>query len=140
MTRHTDADDGRTDYDNDDTVTVPVVPPREPGAYQATRHFSNRLRERVRDADRSNLTRTLIRSGRVSRVRDPDERDVPDADRGTPVGFTTTDVDGRPWTLVAALRPVAFVDDDEQHRALTIFQGTPTRRDDVPDDGGDGHE
>lgn len=137
MTRHTDADDARTDYDTDDTVTVPVVPPREPGAYQATRHFSNRLRERVRDADRSHLTRTLIRSGRVSRVRDPDERDVPDDERGTPVGFTTVGPRDRPWTLVVALRPVAFVVDDEQHRALTIFQGTPTRVDDAGDAGGD---
>jgi len=130
--------DGRTAYDTE-TVTVPVAPPRDPAAYRATGHFRNRLRERVDDADRDHLPRTLIEDGRVSRVVDHDDADVPDGERGTTIAFTTTGPRARPWTLVAALRPVAFdVARDERHRALTIFQGTPTRRADGDDAGGDG--
>ena len=127
-------DDGRTEHD--DTVTVPVAPPRDPAAYRATRHFSNRLRERVDDVDRDELPRTRIEDGRVARVAG-DDADVPADERGATVAFTTTGPRARPWTLVAALRPVAFALDDERHRALTIFQGTPTRRDDVAGAGGD---
>ena len=134
-TPDTTADDGRTAYDTE-TVTVPVAPPRDPARYRATRHFSNRLRERVDDVARDHLPRRLIEEGRVSRVVDHDG-DVPDGERGTTIAFATVADDGRPWTLVAALRPVAFADDDERHRALTIFQGTPTRRDDVAGAGGD---
>lgn len=126
--------DGRTAYDAE-TVTVPVSPPRDPSAYRATRHFSNRLRERVDDVDRDELPRTLIEDGRVARVAG-DDADVPADERGATVAFTTTGPRARPWTLVAALRPVAFALDGERHRALTIFQGTPTRRDDVADAGG----
>ena len=129
--------DGRTAYDTE-TVTVPVAPPRDPSAYRATRHFSNRLRERVDDIDRDELPRTLIEDGRVSRVVDHDDADVPDGERGTTIAFTTTGPRERPWTLVAALRPVAFIDEEERHRALTIWQGTPTPRSDVGDAGGDG--
>ena len=129
--------DGRTGYDTE-TVTVPVAPPRDPSVYRATTHFRNRLRERVDDADREHLPRTLIEDGRVSRVVDHDDADVPDGERGTTIAFTTTGPRARPWTLVAALRPVAFdVARDERHRALTIFQGTPTRRADGDDAGGD---
>ena len=45
MTTPTTAD-GRTICDRQ-TVTIPVAPPRDPAEYRATRHFSNRLRERV---------------------------------------------------------------------------------------------
>ena len=134
MTTHT-ADGGRIDRESD-TVTVPVAPPRDPARYRATRHFSNRLRERVDDVDRDELPRTLIEDGRVARVAG-DDADVPADERGATVAFTTTGPRARPWTLVAALRPVAFALDDERHRALTIFQGTPTRRDDVAGAGGD---
>ena len=126
-------DDGRTEHD--DTVTVPVAPPRDPAAYRATRHFSNRLRERVDDVDRDHLPRRLIEEGRVSRVVDHDG-DVPDGERGTTIAFATVADDGRPWTLVAALRPVAFVGPDEKHRAVTIFQGTPTSTDAAATDRG----
>ena len=137
-TPDTTADDGRTAYDAE-TVTVPVAPPRDPARYRATRHFSNRLRERVDDVDRDELPRTLIEDGRVSRVVDHDDAAVPDGERGTTIAFTTTGPRARPWTLVAALRPVAFdVARDERHRALTIFQGTPTRRDGGDGAGGDG--
>ena len=135
-TPDTTADDGRTAYDAE-TVTVPVAPPRDPSAYRATTHFRNRLRERVDDADRDHLPRTLIEDGRVSRVVDHDDAAVPDGERGTTIAFTTTGPRARPWTLVAALRPVAFADADEHHRALTIFQGTPTRRADGDGAGGD---
>ena len=133
-THETTADDGRTTYDTE-TVTVPVAPPRDPSAYRATRHLSNRLRERVDDVDRDELPRTLIEDGRVARVAG-DDADVPADERGATVAFTTTGPRARPWTLVAALRPVAFADADERHRALTIFQGTPTRRDDGGGAGG----
>ena len=139
MTTHT-ADGGRIDRESD-TVTVPVAPPRDPSAYRATDHFRNRLRERVDDVERDRIPRTLIETGRVCRVVDHDADDVPVVERahkGTPIAFTMTGPDKRPWTLVAALRPSAFVDPDEKHRAVTIFQGTPTRRDDAGGAGGDG--
>jgi hypothetical protein len=134
MTTHT-ADGGRIDRESD-TVTVPVAPPRDPSAYRATAHFRNRIRERVDDVDRDELPRTLIEDGRVARVAG-DGADVPADERGATVAFTTTGPRARPWTLVAALRPVAFERVGERHRALTIFQWTPTRRDDVDGAGGD---
>jgi hypothetical protein len=139
MTTPTTAD-GRTICDRQ-TVTIPVAPPRDPAEYRATRHFSNRLRERVDERDRDQLPRTLIDRGRITRVAgDRDVPDVPDDEHGATVAFTTTGPRERPWTLVAALRPVAFIDDSERHRALTIFQGTPTPRSDVAGAGGDDDE
>jgi len=136
MPTHT-TDDGR-DERRDETVTVPVAPPRDPSAYRATRHFTNRLRERVDEHRRGTLPADLLRRGRVRRVpaTRPDDTDVPDVERGTPVAFTTASATGRPWTLVAALRPAAFASDDEQHRAITVYQGPAPERpgDDV---GGD---
>lgn len=124
-----------------DTVAVPVAPPRDPAAYRVTDHYRNRLRDRVRDRDRSTLPGELIREGDVVRARDPDARRVPANLHGTPVAFTTDGPRGQPWTLVAALRPRAFVDDDALHRALTIFQGTPTGPGDAGGDaGGDDDE
>jgi hypothetical protein len=139
MTTPTTAD-GRTTY-NRQTVTIPVTPPRDPREYRATRHFSNRLRERVDERDRDQLPRTLIDRGRITRVAgDGVDADVPDDEHGATVAFTTTGPRERPWTLVAALRPVAFIDDEERHRALTIWQGTPTPRSDVGDAGVTGDE
>lgn len=107
-----------------DLLRVPVRPPREPAAYRPTDHFIQRLRERVPEYD-SNLPRRIIEDGRACRVRG-DSVDG-GADYGTPVGFTTA-IRGEPWTVIVALRPAAFVDDGK-HRALTVFQGTPTRID-----------
>jgi hypothetical protein len=113
--------DGR-DERRDETVTIPVAPPREPSAYRATDHFRNRLRERVDEHRRGTLPADLIRDGRVRRVP-ASAGDVPDHERGACVAFSTATATGRPWTLIAALRPAAFVSDDERHRAVTIYQG-----------------
>jgi|APHM01.1.fsa_nt_gi hypothetical protein len=111
------------------TVTVPVAPPRETAEYRTTTHFIDRLRERVDERDRDHLLRILIEDGQISRTRAGDDLadDVPADEVGATVAFTTTGPGDRPWTLIAALRPAAFVDEDERHRALTIWQGTPTR-------------
>jgi hypothetical protein len=122
--------DGRTETE---TITIPVAPPRDPTTYDATAHFRNRLRERVDTHRRDSLPATLIRSGRVRCVPRTQSTDLPDPEPGSAVAFTTATVTGRPWTLVAALRPRAFVDDDEQHRAITIYQGPPR----TADGGGD---
>jgi hypothetical protein len=105
-----------------ETVTIPVAPPREPAAYRATDHFRNRLRERVDERDRDALPAELIREGRVRRVPATAD-DVPEHERGACVAFSTATATGRPWTLIAALRPAAFSSDDERHRAVTIYQG-----------------
>lgn len=130
--------DGR-DERRDETVTIPVAPPREPSAYRATRHFTNRLRERVDEHRRGTLPAELLRRGRVRRVpatSTAHDTAVPDVDRGTPVAFTTASATGRPWTLVAALRPAAFASDDERHRAITLYQGPAPERS-AADAGGD---
>lgn len=104
-----------------ETVTVPVAPPRDSSAYRATDHFRNRLRERVDDHRRDTLPAELIREGRVRRVAATGD-DVPEHERGACVAFSTATATGRPWTLIAALRPAAFASDDERHRAVTIYQ------------------
>jgi hypothetical protein len=104
------------------TVTVPITPPRDPSAYRATDHFRNRLRERVDDHRRDTLPAELIREGRVRRAPATAD-DVPEHERGACVAFTTATATGRPWTLIAALRPLAFTADDQRHRAITIYQG-----------------
>ena len=115
-----------------DLLRVPVRPPRDPAAYRPTDHFIQRLRERVPEYDRD-LPRRVIQDGRACRVRGDSVDD--DLKYGTPVGFTDT-VEGKPWTVIVALRPVAFVD-DVKHRALTVFQGTPTPADRDGDAGGE---
>jgi hypothetical protein len=118
----------------DDLLEVPVRPPREPAAYRPTDHFIQRLRERVPEYD-SDLPRRLIQDGTAARVRGDSVDDG--LQYGTPVGFTDT-VGGKPWTVVVALRPAAFVDgDDVKHRALTVFQGTPTPAGQDADAGGE---
>jgi hypothetical protein len=120
--------------DRDDLLEVPVRPPREPAAYRPTDHFIQRLRERVPEYD-SDLPRRLIEDGTATCVRGDSVEDG--LQYGTPVGFTDT-VEGKPWTVVVALRPAAFVDgDDVKHRALTVFQGTPTPPGQDADAGGE---
>lgn len=118
-----------------DTVTVPVAPPRDPSRFAATDHFRNRLRERVDDHRRDTLPAALIREGRVHRAPATAD-DVPEYERGAMVAFTTATATGRPWTLLAALRPRAFADPDERHRAVTIYQGPAPDADAATDRGG----
>jgi hypothetical protein len=87
-----------------------------------TDHFRNRLRERVDNHRRDTLPAELIREGRVRRAPTTAD-DVPEHERGACVAFTTATATGRPWTLIAALRPLAFTADDQRHRAITIYQG-----------------
>ena len=118
-----------TDADADtpaDLVTVPVQPPRDPGEYRATTHFQQNLRDRVPELDRSELPRRIIEDGTATRQLSLDALDL--SVGGAPVAFTEG-VDGDPWTVVVALRPEAFVDADRLHRALTIYQGTPSHED-----------
>jgi len=121
---HDTTEDAQTTEDRGRLVNIPVRPPREPAAYRPTDHYLQRHRERVPEYD-SNLPRRVIEDGRARRVRG--ETVDGGADYGTPVGFTTA-IRGEPWTVVVALRPAAFVDDGK-HRALTVFQGTPTPAD-----------
>jgi len=125
-TEHDDlpGEDAQTTQDRGRLLNIPVRPPREPAAYRPTDHYLQRHRERVPEYD-SDLPRRVIEDGRACRVRGDTVED--DLGYGTPVGFTET-VRGEPWTVVVALRPTAFVDDDK-HRALTVFQGTPTPAD-----------
>ena len=111
------------DTETKNTVTIPVAPPRDPEAYRVTSHFRNRLRERVESHQRDTLPGELIRNGYVHRVP-ATAADVPNHEWGATVAFTTAAPTGRPWTLVAALRPTAFSNPDEHHRAITIYQGT----------------
>jgi hypothetical protein len=46
---------------------------------------------------------------------------------GNPVAFTTVGPEQKPWTLVAGLRHEAYVNSDVLHRAVTIYQGTPSK-------------
>jgi hypothetical protein len=128
-TKEAPDDDGSTDQ----LVEIPVRPPRDPAAYRPTDHFLQRHRERVPEFDKS-LPRRVIETGQASRVRGAAVADA--SDYGTPIAFTTA-VRGEPWTVVVALRPVAFVDSDTKHRALTLYQGTPTRTD---ESGGGGEQ
>lgn len=110
-------------------ITVPVVPPRDPTCYRKTKHYINRLRERVSEAYQATLPANLIREGRVHRLKSPDAESIIDdeMEHGAKVAFTTTGPKKRPWTLIVGLRPNAFTVTDEKHRAITIFQGTPNQ-------------
>ena len=110
------------DTETKNTVTIPVAPPRDPEAYRATDHFRNRLRERVDDHRRDTLPAELIREGRVRRAP-ATAGDVPEREQGATVAFSTAAATGRPWTFIAALRPIAFAEPDQRHRAITIYQG-----------------
>jgi hypothetical protein len=121
MTQTTHRRQDSTDTDKQ-TVTIPILPPRDPEAYRSTTHFGTRLRERVPENYRPTLPATLIREGRIYRL-DIDSVEV--GSNGAVVAFTTTGPKQRPWTLIAGLLPAAFSNEDERHRVITIFQGTP---------------
>lgn len=110
--------------DSQETAAMPHIP-REPEAYRVTNHFVNRLKQRVDEAWHPSLPATLIQDGTLTRLK-------PEAPTGkncyeceTKVAFSSTDPKQRVWTLVAGLRHEAYIHDDECHRAITIYLGTP---------------
>lgn len=105
-------------------VEVPVRPPRNPSMYRPTDHFLQRLRERVPKHDRDILPERLLREGDVERRPGDPRADPDEAHDGAVVAFTAT-VRDKPWTLVVALRPAAFLNESSKHRALSVYQGTP---------------
>jgi hypothetical protein len=108
------------------TVTIPVEPPRDPSEYRSTTHFTQRLKQRVAaEYSEFSLPGELIREGRVTLLEEYDSEAITAEDYGSVIALTTTGPKQRPWTLIAALRPPAFGSDDELHRAITIYQGTP---------------
>lgn len=101
-------------------IEMSIHVPRDPSDYRVTNHFKNRLRQRVDAAFRETLPSTLIKSGSV--------RELKQGDGYRTIVFTTTSGGrkAKPWSLVAALNPKAFTNDDVDHRAITIFQGIPS--------------
>ena len=135
MTTHT-ADGGRLEEENTDIVEVPVKPPRKAECYRTTKHFKQRLRERVPSFHRGPVPAEIIEEGAVTRRtwRAPQHADNP----GQPVAFTST-VDGRRYTVIAALRPGGYRSTEVKHTVLTVYEGDPPAGDagDVTDTRGD---
>jgi hypothetical protein len=107
-----------------ETTSTPHVP-RDPEAYRVTNHFVNRLKQRVDDAWHPSLPATLIRDGSITRLKPDVKTGKNRHECDTTVAFSSTGPKQRVWTLVAGLRHEAYVHDDECHRAITIYLGTP---------------
>jgi hypothetical protein len=101
-------------------LTEYIAPPDQPGEYRITRHFRERLLERVPEAYQATLPENLIRQGTVKKL----DGDATDNDYyGKPVAFTTVGPEQKPWTLVAGLRHETYVNSD----VLTeLFQIDPS--------------
>jgi hypothetical protein len=113
--------DGCTDNEK---LTEYIAPPDQPGEYRITRHFRERLLERVPESYQATLPEKLIRQGTVKKL---DGDATNDDYYGKPVAFTTVGPEQKPWTLVAGLRHEAYVNSDVLHRVITIYQGTPSK-------------
>ncbi len=118
--------------DDPDLVTVPVRPPRDAACYRATKHFKQRLNERIPDRHHGPVPRDIVENGAVTRrpfdgVTDAD-------DPGQPVAFIG-DVDGHAYTVIAALRPAAYRQPDTVHDLLTVY-ATDVRPDTAVDQTG----
>lgn len=111
---------------DDDLVEIPVRPPRDIDRYNPTKHFGQRLRERVPSRHRGPVPSEIIESGRVTRRRRdaPDDLDAP----GHPVAFTGR-VDGEQYTVIVALRPGGFRDPGRPHDVITVWPGDPSHAD-----------
>lgn len=111
---------------DDDLVEIPVRPPRDLDRYEPTKHFGQRLRERVPSRHRGPVPSEIIESGRVTRRPwdAPADLDAP----GQPVAFTGR-VDGDQYTVIVALRPSGFRDPGRPHDVITVWQGDPSNAD-----------
>ena len=110
--------------DDPDLVAVPVRPPRDAGLYRATKHFNQRLKERVDRWHRGPVPRDVIVNGFVTRR--PFEGVTDADDPGHPVAFVG-DVDGDTYTVIAALRPAAYRESDTVHDLLTVYPNDVTQ-------------
>ena len=121
MTTHT-ADGGQLEEEYTDIVEVPVKPPRKTECYRPTKHFKQRLRERVPSFHHGPVPAQIIEEGAVTRRawRAPPQLDDP----GQPVAFTGT-VDGRRYTVIVALRPGGYRAPKLKHSVLTVYEGDP---------------
>jgi len=110
--------------DDPDLVTVPVRPPRDAGCYRATKHFKQRLNERIPSRHHGPVPRDIVEQGAVTRRP---FRGITDADDpGHPVAFVG-DVDGDTYTVIAALRPAAYRESDTVHDLLTVYPNDVTQ-------------
>jgi len=130
MTTQPPTNDGRTHNTTSDSshqraaelVEIPVLPPRTPSCYRPTTHFKQRLRERVPGRHHGPVPAKLIEDGRTQRR--PWGAPVDLVEPGQPVAFTDK-VDGKTYTVIAALRPAGFCSSDMTHDLLTVYTGEP---------------
>lgn len=118
--------------DSDEIVEVPVKPPREPSAYRTTKHFKQRLRERVPGFQHGPVPAKIIENGSITRRpwTAPEDLEEP----GQPIAFTG-EVDGDTYTVIVALMPSGYRSADTKHAVLTVWQGEAPAADQVADRG-----
>ncbi len=89
-------------------LSASVTPPREPEAYRITDHFRYRLNHRRNPSIDGEIVRPCIEDGQVKHTQQADRF------------FFELELDYR-FRVVVALRDEAFLDDEEKHRALTVY-------------------
>lgn len=86
--------------------SLPV--PREPSAYRITEHFRFRVSRRTNPSVDGEIIRRCIEEGELKTTQQADR-------------FIFEFEAGYTWRLIVALRDEAFLQDEEKHRAVTVY-------------------
>lgn len=89
-------------------LSARVTPPREPEAYRITDHFRYRLNHRRNPSIDGEIVRRCIEEGVVKHTQQAERF------------FFELELDYR-FRVVVALRDEAFLQEEEKHRALTVY-------------------
>lgn len=104
---------------NTKRVSVPHPIPRDPGEYQATVHFGQRLRERVPQQLRDRVVRECIERGTCRGEPNPGSID---SSRDVQQAFKfERHIEGEDWIVVVGIVPEAFTEPDVKHLAITVY-------------------
>ncbi|WP_049980237.1 hypothetical protein [Halolamina rubra] len=90
------------------SLSTSITPPREPSAYRITDHFRYRMNHRQNPSVDGDIIRRCFEHGRI--------KNTSQADRF----IFELDAEHR-WWVIVELRDVAFFQEAEKHRALTVF-------------------
>jgi hypothetical protein len=88
--------------------TLSLTPPRQPEAYRITDHFRQRLKRRKNPTITGDIVRRCIEDGQLKRTQVSHHF------------FFELQLDYR-FRVVVALRDEAFLEQEEKHRALSVY-------------------
>lgn len=89
-------------------LSAQVTPPQDPSEYRVTDHFRYRKKHRRNPTITSEIVRACFEEGQIKHTQVSNEF------------FFEIELDYR-YRVVVALRDEAFLEDEQKHRALTVY-------------------